>query len=69
MQTFGRRPDPVTLPRRARRPRRLRLWPAMALLGVVIAVAFWSRQGAPPAARQEAGEVLHTLSEVRRDAA
>jgi micrococcal nuclease len=42
----------VTSPRRTRRPRRLRVWQAMALIGVVIAVAFWSRQGLLPATRQ-----------------
>jgi micrococcal nuclease len=34
----------------------------MALIGVVIVVAFWVRQGLWPATRQEAGEVLHTLT-------
>jgi hypothetical protein len=48
----------VTLPRRSHRLRRLRVWQAMALIGVVIAMAFWSRQGSTPAARQEAGEAL-----------
>jgi micrococcal nuclease len=43
----------VTPPRRSRRPRRLRVWQAMALIGVMIVVAFWSRQGSPPATRQE----------------
>jgi micrococcal nuclease len=52
----------VTLPRRSYRPRRLHVWQAMALLGVVIAVAFWLRQGWMPATRREAGGVLHTLT-------
>ena len=39
-----------------RRASRLRVWQAMALIGVVIVVAFWSCQGAPPATRQEARE-------------
>jgi micrococcal nuclease len=43
----------VTPPRRSRRPRRLRVWQAMALIGVVIVVAFWSRQGSLPTIRQE----------------
>jgi micrococcal nuclease len=34
----------------------------MALIGVVLVVAFWVRQGTLPAPRQEAGEVLHTLT-------
>jgi micrococcal nuclease len=34
----------------------------MALIGVVIAVAFWSRQGSTPGTHQEADEVLHTLT-------
>jgi micrococcal nuclease len=42
----------VTSPRRSRRPRRLRTWQVMALIGVVIAVAFWSRQGWTPTTRQ-----------------
>jgi endonuclease YncB( thermonuclease family) len=62
MTTSGRRPEPGTLPHRSRRPRRLRVWQAMALIGVVIAVAFWSRQGSTPETRQEAGEILHTLT-------
>jgi micrococcal nuclease len=49
-------------PRRSHRLRRLRVWQAMALIGVVIAVAFWSRQGSTPPTRQDAGEVLHTLT-------
>jgi micrococcal nuclease len=52
----------MTTPHHARRPRRLRAWQAMALIGVVIVVAFWARQGLTPATRQEAGEVLHTLT-------
>jgi micrococcal nuclease len=34
----------------------------MALLGVVIVVAFWARRGAPPATRQEPAAVLQTLT-------
>jgi endonuclease YncB( thermonuclease family) len=34
----------------------------MALLGVVVVVAFWARQSAPPATRQESGVVLQTLT-------
>jgi micrococcal nuclease len=52
----------VTLLRRSRRPRRLRVWQVMALIGVVIAVAFWSRQGSTPETRQETGEALRTLT-------
>jgi micrococcal nuclease len=44
----------VTPLRHTRRPRRLRAWQAMALIGIVIVVAFWSRQGWLPATRQEA---------------
>jgi hypothetical protein len=43
----------MSSPRRTRRPRRLRTWQVMAVLGVVIVVAFWSRQGWTPAPRQE----------------
>jgi len=49
-------------PRPARRPRRLRVWQAMALIGILIAVAFWVHQGSWPAIRQGTGEVLHTLT-------
>jgi micrococcal nuclease len=42
----------MTPPYRARRPRRPRTWQVMAVLGVVIVVAFWSRQGWTPAPRQ-----------------
>ena len=52
----------MTSPRPARRPRCLRAWQAMALIGVVLVVAFWVRQGTLPAPRQEAGEVLYTLT-------
>jgi micrococcal nuclease len=52
----------MTAPRRSRRPRRLRAWQVMALIGIVIVVTFWARQGWTPATRQEAGEVLHTLT-------
>jgi micrococcal nuclease len=34
----------------------------MALIGVVIAVTFWSRQGSTPTTRQETGEPLRTLT-------
>jgi hypothetical protein len=52
----------VTLPRRSYRPRHLRVWQVMALIGVVIAMAFWSRQGSPPVTRREAGEPLRMLT-------
>jgi endonuclease YncB( thermonuclease family) len=52
----------VTAPRPSRRPRRLRVWQAMALIGLVIAVAFWSRQGSTPAIRQEAGVLPRVLT-------